>query len=113
MKLSSDDLLVILALCRQRTLERAGRFLERDISSVFRAINRIEAKANVPLFERSKSGFHPLPAAEELAEKGREISEALSPLTTLYSRQPPWSAGLEDLDDDAEASSASVGSFSS
>lgn len=78
MKLSSDDLLVILALCRQRTLERAGRFLERDTSSVFRAINRIEAKANVPLFERSKSGFHPLPAAEELAEKGREISEALS-----------------------------------
>lgn len=78
MKLSSDDLLVILALCRERTLERAGRFLERDTSSVFRAINRIESKANALLFERSKSGFRPFPVAEELADKGREISEALS-----------------------------------
>lgn len=78
MKLTSDDLMVVLALCRERTLERAGLFLDRDVSSVFRAIKRIEAKVGAPLFSRSKTGFEPFPAAAELAERGREISESLS-----------------------------------
>ncbi|WP_291732009.1 LysR family transcriptional regulator [Leisingera sp. F5] len=89
MKLTSDDLLVILALCRERTLDRAGRFLDRDVSSVFRAIKRIGTKAGAPLFSRSKTGFHPFPAAEELAEQGREISEALSQAEAICS-------GLDD-----------------
>lgn len=45
---------------------------------MFRAIKRIEEKIGSPLFARSKTGFHPFPAAEELAERGGEISEALS-----------------------------------
>lgn len=78
MKLSSEDLMIVLALCREQTLERSAHFLDKDVSSVFRAIKRIEKKVGTPLFERSKLGFHPSPAAEELAEKGSEISDALS-----------------------------------
>lgn len=85
MKLSSDDLMVVLALCREGTLERAGQFLSRDASSVFRAIKRIEAKVGSPLFERSKAGFQPFPVAEELAGKGRSISAALSEADAICS----------------------------
>ncbi|UWQ93863.1 LysR family transcriptional regulator (plasmid) [Rhodobacteraceae bacterium M382] len=77
MPLSSEDLLVILALCREQTLDRAAAWLGRDSSSVFRAIKRIETRLGTPLFSRSKSGFEPLGLTRELAEKGREISETL------------------------------------
>ena len=85
MKLNSEDLMVVLALCREQTLERAARFLDKDVSSVFRAIKRIETKVGAPLFERSKTGFHPSPIAEELAEKGSEISDTLSAANIICS----------------------------
>lgn len=85
MDLNSDDLLVILALCREGTLEGAAAALGKDPSSVFRAIKRIEAKVSQPLFARSRTGFEAFEVATVLAEKGRVISEALSFANNLTS----------------------------
>ncbi len=85
MDLNSDDLLVVLALCREGTLEGAATALGKDPSSVFRAIKRIEAKVSQPLFARSRAGFEAFEVATVLAEKGRVISEALSFANNLTS----------------------------
>ena len=85
MDLNSDDLLVVLALCREGTLEGAATALGKDPSSVFRAIKRIEAKVSQPLFARSRAGFEAFEVATMLAEKGRVISEALSFANNLTS----------------------------
>lgn len=85
MKLSSEDLLVILALCRERTLEGAGVSLGKDPSSIFRAIKRIEGKLGHALFSRSRDGFHPFGMATELAEKAATIHAALVDAEAIHS----------------------------
>ncbi|WP_343565299.1 LysR family transcriptional regulator [Kiloniella sp. b19] len=87
MHLNSEELLVILALCQERTLEKAAVSLGKNSSSVFRAIKRIEEKTGQPLFSRSKKGFHPFPLASELAGKGRQISDALAEANALGAEQ--------------------------
>lgn len=94
MKLSSHELLVILALYREQTLEKASLWLGRDTSSVFRAIKAIEDKVGSPLFTRSKSGFQPLPLTEELAQKGQDISTALSQAESITSELGGSTVGL-------------------
>jgi DNA-binding transcriptional LysR family regulator len=93
MTLNSDELLVVLALYREKTLENASGWLGRDSSSVFRAIKRIEAKVGAPLFTRSNTGFHPLPLTEELANKGRDISNALSQAEAVTTELSGTSSG--------------------
>ena len=87
MKLNSEDLLVILALQQEQTLERASQAMGKDVSSVFRAIKRIELRLGTSLFDRSKAGFHPLPVADKLAEQAREVSRALSIANDLLTKQ--------------------------
>lgn len=78
MKLSADDLLVIMHLTRERTLENAALALGKDTSSVFRGIKRIEAKVGEPLFTRSRAGFKPLPLGLALCEQAEKIHSSLS-----------------------------------
>ena len=86
MPLNSEDLLVILALYREQTLDKAAVWLGRDSSSVFRAIKRIETRLGTQLFSRSQSGFEPLGLTRELAERGREISETLRQAENIASQ---------------------------
>ncbi len=83
MKLSADDLLVIMHLTRERTLENAALALGKDTSSVFRGIKRIEAKVGEPLFTRSRAGFKPLPLGLALCEQAEQIHAGLSAADAL------------------------------
>ncbi|CAA0110857.1 HTH-type transcriptional regulator CynR [BD1-7 clade bacterium] len=78
MSLDSRDLLIIHALVQGGTLEAASRLLSRDVSSVFRAIKRIEKRYGLVLFNRSRDGYAPLPVAESLAQHGARIHDAIS-----------------------------------
>lgn len=78
MILNTEDLLVILALNEERTLEGAARSLGKDSSSVFRAIKRIEGRLGRALFSRSHAGFSSLPGIEPLLHSARLISSELS-----------------------------------
>ncbi|CAA0100812.1 HTH-type transcriptional regulator CynR [BD1-7 clade bacterium] len=76
--LDSRDLLIIHALVQGGTLEAASRLLSRDVSSVFRAIKRIEKRYGLVLFNRSREGYSPLPVAQSLAQHGARIHDAIS-----------------------------------
>ena len=57
--LDFEDLELVLALIRGKTLAGAAEKLKLDASTVFRSIKRIEADLGELLFERSKQGYLP------------------------------------------------------
>ncbi|MGQ4878589.1 LysR family transcriptional regulator [Billgrantia sp. LNSP4103-1] len=62
-----DDLRVIQAIAVAGSLSGAGRRLGASHATVFRRLNAIERRLGVALFERSRSGYAPTPAGEDLA----------------------------------------------
>jgi DNA-binding transcriptional LysR family regulator len=62
-----DDLRVVLALARGRTLEGAAQRLGADPSTVFRRARAVEKRMGVTLFERSRDGYLPTEAGEAAA----------------------------------------------
>ena len=53
------DLSLILALVRGGSLARAAALLRVDVSTVFRAVRRLEAALGQTLFEKSRAGYLP------------------------------------------------------
>ncbi len=73
-----DDLRVVLALARGRTLEGAAQRLGADPSTVFRRARAIEKRMGVKLFERSRDGYLPTEAGEAAAQVAERVeSEVL------------------------------------
>ncbi|MCG6876178.1 MAG: LysR family transcriptional regulator [Betaproteobacteria bacterium] len=73
-----DDLRVVLALARGRTLEAAARRLGADPSTVFRRARMVEKRMGVKLFERSREGYLPTEAGEAAAMVAERVeSEVL------------------------------------
>jgi DNA-binding transcriptional LysR family regulator len=62
-----DDLRVVLALARGRTLEAAAQRLGADPSTVFRRARAVEKRMGVTLFERSREGYLPTEAGAAAA----------------------------------------------
>jgi len=58
------DLSLILALVRGGTLARAAALLRVDVSTVFRAVRRLEAALGQTLFEKSRAGYLPTSLAQ-------------------------------------------------
>ncbi|MEH6442729.1 MAG: LysR family transcriptional regulator [Oceanospirillaceae bacterium] len=83
MNLDSKDLIFIYALNKMKTLDAAAQLLDKDTSSVFRAIQRIEKSIGKPIFTRSNKGFSPTMLCELLSEKGELIYSALSTANDL------------------------------
>jgi DNA-binding transcriptional LysR family regulator len=71
------DLSLILALVRGGTLARAAALLRVDVSTVFRAVRRLEAALGQPLFEKSRAGYLPTTLATTLAEQAERAEQAL------------------------------------
>ncbi|MGB1239127.1 MAG: LysR family transcriptional regulator [Pseudomonadales bacterium] len=94
MALNSEDLLVILALSEEGTLEAAGRSLQRDSSSVFRAIKRIEQRLGRTLFTRSHQGFTALDDVQPLLHSARQISDQIALANQLFEREDALSGTL-------------------
>lgn len=73
-----DDLRVVLALARGRTLEAAALRLGADPSTVFRRARAVEKRMGVKLFERSREGYLPTEAGEAAAQVAERVeSEVL------------------------------------
>lgn len=62
-----DDLRVVQAIAEAGSLSGAGRRLGASHATVFRRLNAIERRLGVALFERSRTGYAPTPAGEDLA----------------------------------------------
>ncbi|AMW82060.1 Transcriptional regulator, LysR family [Pseudomonas yamanorum] len=72
-----SDLSLILALVRGCTLARAAALLRVDVSTVFRAVRRLEAALGQTLFEKSRAGYLPTTLATTLAEQAERAEQAL------------------------------------
>ena len=71
------DLSLILALVRGGTLARAAALLRVDVSTVFRAVRRLEAALGQTLFEKSRAGYLPTSQARDLAQQAERAEQAL------------------------------------
>lgn len=71
------DLSLILALVRGGTLARAAGLLRVDVSTVFRAVRRLEAALGQTLFEKSRTGYLPTGLANHLAQQAERAEQAL------------------------------------
>lgn len=73
MVLHWDDLRVVQAIAKAGSLAGAGRGLGASHATVFRRLNAIESRLGVALFERSRSGYAPTPAGEDLAAVAERV----------------------------------------
>ena len=76
-RLDYPDLSLILALVRGGTLARAAALLRVDVSTVFRAVRRLEAALGQTLFEKSRAGYLPTHLARDLAQQAECAEQAL------------------------------------
>lgn len=68
-----DDLRLVLALARGRTLQEAARRLRSDPSTVFRRARAVEKRMGVKLFERSRQGYLLTEAGEDAAQAAERV----------------------------------------
>lgn len=68
-----DDLRVVLAVAQAGSLSGAARRLRLSHASVFRRLGGIEERLGVRLFERSRSGYTPTPAGEDIAATAQRV----------------------------------------
>lgn len=76
-RIDYPDLSLILALVRGGTLARAAALLRVDVSTVFRAVRRLEAALGQTLFEKSRAGYLPTGLASHLAQQAERAEQAL------------------------------------
>ncbi|MBY8970066.1 LysR family transcriptional regulator [Pseudomonas sp. P867] len=76
-QLDYPDLSLILALVRGGTLARAAALLRVDVSTVFRAVRRLESALGQTLFEKSRVGYLPTSLASNLAQQAERAELAL------------------------------------
>ena len=76
-QLDYPDLSLILALVRGGTLARAAALLRVDVSTVFRAVRRLESALGQTLFEKNRAGYLPTSLASSLAQQAERAELAL------------------------------------
>lgn len=74
--LAWNDFEVVLAIANAGSLSGASRVLGVSHATVFRRLGDIEQRLGVSLFERSRTGYRPTLAGEELAGTARIMDEA-------------------------------------
>ncbi len=67
---------MVLAVAVAGSLSGASRAMGVSHATVFRRLGDIEKRLGVTLFERSRTGYRPTPAGEELAETARVMDQA-------------------------------------
>src|ERR1700744_6272891 len=76
-----DDVRMLLALLRARTLHEAGDKLGVDRSTISRRLSALEKSLGAPLFTRTREGLRPTAAVERLrphAERMEPEARALA-----------------------------------
>lgn len=93
-QLSLNDLDLILALVRGRTLAGAATRLAVDPSTVFRAIKRLERQLGETLFDRSRGGLLPKELAQALAARAEKVETQLEEARELAMQHGSEPSGL-------------------
>jgi len=86
-----DDVRVLLALCRKRTLRGAAEALRVNASTVGRRLDALEAALATRLFDRMKDGVAPTAATEQLlahAERVEQAALSLAAAAEGFEREP-------------------------
>ncbi len=73
-----DDLQIVSAIVDTGTLSGAGKRLGISHATVFRRLTNLENQLGVTLFERSRSGYTPSAAGEDLFEVARRVQEDIT-----------------------------------
>ncbi|MCL7943657.1 LysR family transcriptional regulator [Marinobacter sp. ATCH36] len=68
-----DDLQIVWAISESGTLSGAGRRLKVSHATVFRRLGNLEKRLGVALFERSRTGYTPTPAGEDIAAVAQQV----------------------------------------
>lgn len=92
--LSLNDLALLLALVRGRTLGGAAERLKLDASTVFRSVKRIEKELGELLFERGRQGYLPTDLARELASYAERIESQLQEAREAASKSSAEPSGV-------------------
>lgn len=80
-----DDLKFVLAMKRHGTMSAAARFMDTNVATVSRRIDRLSEELDVPLFEKRGQSFVSTPAADSLAEVADLVDQQLrTALSTLH-----------------------------
>ena len=74
-RLNWDDLRFVLSIYKMGTLSGAGRNLGLSHATVFRHLKEIESRLGVKLFERSRTGYSPTLAGNEIADSAMQIED--------------------------------------
>lgn len=88
-----DDLRLLGAVARARTLPAAAVLLGMDHSTVFRRLRQVEAALGAPLFERTPSGYVPTASAAELVALAARTEEQVGEALRRLSGQAPEPEG--------------------
>lgn len=72
-----DDLKFVLAMKRHGTMSAAARYLDTNVATVSRRIDRMSQELSLPLFEKRGSGFVPTAAADSLATIAEDLDQRL------------------------------------
>ncbi|MDW5377689.1 LysR family transcriptional regulator [Halomonas sp. HP20-15] len=73
-----DDLRIVLAIAESGSLAGAARRLGVNHATVFRRLGELERQLGVRLFERSRGGYTPTPAGEELAASASRVARDIA-----------------------------------
>ena len=103
-----DDIRVFLALHRHRTLAAAAARLGLDTSTASRRIAALEAALGVRLFERTREGFAPARAAEQVLAAAEAMEAAHARLTRDASEVEAAAEGIVRISTAPGISSAFV-----
>ncbi|KWF16661.1 LysR family transcriptional regulator [Burkholderia pseudomultivorans] len=74
-RMSWDDLRLVLAVAQAGSLAGAARRLGVSHATVFRRLAALEAGLRVRLFERTRSGYAPTPAGDDVAAAAERIQD--------------------------------------
>ena len=92
--MDANDLSLILALSRERTLAAAAEKMGVDLSTVFRRLNALEARLQVRLFDRSPRGYQPTPAGQRAAGAAERVETELLALDREISGRDQQLSGV-------------------
>jgi DNA-binding transcriptional LysR family regulator len=92
--MDANDLALVLALSRERTLAAAAEKLGVDLSTVFRRLNALEARLRVRLFDRSPRGYQLTSAGERAAVAAERVETELLALDREISGRDQQLSGV-------------------
>ncbi|CUH36268.1 DNA-binding transcriptional activator GcvA [Jannaschia seosinensis] len=82
-----DDLKFVLAMKRHGTMSAAARYLDTNVATVSRRIERLSQELGVPLFEKRAGIFVPTETADRLATIAEEFDHRLrTEMANVHSR---------------------------